>query len=244
MDITVLISWGNKLHHRGWDIGFCPFCRGLEVMRVEEIVWRFAVYGVPIVRESKGHLQRCELCARPAQPYFFPPAVGPNDWSPADGFTRLLRQRGHRGKVVRRKERLELRNRSLLTAACDAITMSNMSVMPGLLVGLILGLLLGCGLGVVLLETEILRLAKDAVGAAIIGALSGALVGATAGACGYWWLRRHAVARTFIRRACDFHQMDPDALAMISAEYSPHVHQAVIEVQLDPSRKQKNAAPR
>jgi hypothetical protein len=239
MDITVFISWGNKLYHRGWDVAFCPHCRGLEAMRVEEIIWRFAVYGFPLVRESKGHIERCCLCDRLAQAYFFEPTVRPSDWTPADGFTRLLRALGHQGKVVRRKEPIELRNRSLLDATRDATTMSNMSVLPGLLVGVLLGLLLGCVLSLLAFEWQVIKLGPDRFGAGFIGLLIGAFVGAIIGSCGYWWLRRDSVATRLIRQACQFHQVNPDALVALAPEYPKHVHQAVLLVQLDPGLKQQ-----
>jgi len=243
MDLFVILSWGTKLYQRGWEIAFCPHCRGLEVMRAEEAIWRFAVYGFPLIREPKGKFLRCDLCDRPAQIYAFDPVVKTDDWSPADGFTRLLRLLGHGGKVVRRKEPLEVRNRSLLDATRDATTMSNMSVMRGLLAGLFLGLLLGCGLGVVLFELQIVKLGPDAFGAGFLGLLIGAFFGGTIGACGYWWLRRDAVAARLLRRACEFYQVSPDALAALSAEYPAHVHQAAVQVQFDPGLKQKLAEP-
>ncbi len=230
MDIFVLVSWKTELHQRAWAVEDCPFCQGLEPARVEERVWTFSVYLVPLIRANKGWIARCNFCERPIKETAPAPSVPLEKWSPADGLAPLFRQLGYKGKVVLRRGTVDDRLRSMLRTAHDATSLNQMDVTFGMSTGAIFGAILGGLLGYLSFQLRLFPGATDGFKFAFLGVLVGLVVGLVIGSVTQWLLRRVSMATQIIAPACANNKINMNRLVELSSEFNGSVQQAVLDV--------------
>lgn len=230
MDVWILMSWKTSLKQRAWTIENCPYCQGLEPTRVEERVWTFSVYFIPLIRENRGWIGRCDFCERPIKPDAPPTSVPLDDWSPKLGLAPLLRRLGYTGKVVVRNAPLDERWKSLLKAAHDATGLNSMDTTFGMTSGAVYGIVLGALIGYVLWQFGLFPASKDSFRFVFLGAIAGLVLGVISGAALQWLLGRVPLAARIIGTACANYKVDLNRLAELSQNYSWTVQQAVREV--------------
>jgi hypothetical protein len=227
MDIWILLSWKTSLHQRAWAFDACPHCQGLEPIRVEEKVWTFSVWFVPLIKDSRGYIGRCDVCQRPVCVGAPSRSVRLEEWSPQLGLVPLLKRLGYTGKIKLRNAPVDERLRSLLRAAEDATRLNGMDTTFGMTTGAIFGLPVGIGLGLLVAQ---LNHAKDPFKFGFVGAIAGIVIGLAIGGFLQWFLRRPVLAAKIIGAPVANYKLNLDRLVELSRDCSSSVQQAVLDL--------------
>jgi hypothetical protein len=226
MDIFVVFSWKTVGHHRAWSVAECRHCQGLEPVRVEERIFTFSLYWIPVVRESKGLVGRCDFCSRAVEVTTTSKSIHLDDWSPPQGLALLMRKLGFTGKVTVRRAPVDERLRSLLDVTQQTTSLWNAQVLSGILIGLCVGVAMGIAVGKLLYAANV-RLGTDQLGMVMISCFVCAWLGAMGGAIIQWMINRVTVAKKIVERAFQAYGIDLARLEELSLEYNHIVQRAV-----------------
>jgi hypothetical protein len=224
------IRWKSVFTHRGWSVGECPACQGIEVLRVEEQESIYTILSVWKIRKSRGWFARCDFCGRFVPGGNVTSGVGLERWSHSDGLAELPRLLEYRGKIAPMSPSSDARLRSLLASVTSATRLNEMNIAVGLALGAVGGTALGIGLGVELQRAQLWSTNTDAFGFGMVGGMLGALGGAIVGSIAYWLVRRGAVARGRLAEKVSLYPIDLDRLAALAVAFPAHIQRAAADV--------------
>lgn len=226
MDISFLISWKTVPHPVAWTIGRCPYCHGLEAIRIEDSVIVVSVNFLPIIRSPTGkQTASCGFCERAVD---LPVALNRIDiasWEPHDGIDALATKLGMNGRAMSMDRNHETRMRSLLSAVEEASTLDRLDISFGLTTGLLLGGVAGGVAGYYIVPPRLWGM--DDVGRVFAGIFAGLVLGAIIGASFLTILRRRSVPFSTLRKVCRDYQLDPASLLALAGDSPRRVQSAL-----------------
>ncbi len=229
--MTIFILWKRKSRQVAWTLGVCPWCGGLEAVRVEEVTEVVSVWFVPVRRSVVGSWTRCDFCERPMTTLITPGSVGFDEWNPADGLDALCGRLDFDTATARRWQDQDEGNRlrSLLGSVGESTSLHNLDVSLGLTTGLILGGLLGLIVGLLVIPGFDTGL--DRIGGAFAGVFGGLLLGAVLGGVISVLVGQRSVPLRRLGQVCRQYNIPIPALEKVAGASCSRVRNAVGRLQ-------------
>lgn len=227
LDITVLITRETIYRQFAWSVGYCPYCEQLEAIRVEEVQIQTSLFLIPVHWEVLGESARCDFCGRAIDPSVIAiDQIAQDEWHPAEGIDVLMDNytlpEDSDLPEVNSKRRLN----SLLSAAQEASSISNLDVTFGATTGPLLGAPICLALGYLLHSSKLIR--GDLEQMLLVSILVGVIGGMPFGALVHALIKRSKVAHRRINIARENYGIDIDLLEDLSQEYNRLVKRTVV----------------
>lgn len=227
MHLPIHFSWRTDYQQSDWSVGWCPHCKDMGAVRIENVLRVFCLNSIPISQEQLGKAARCDFCEGQINSAVLFGAIPVSLWSPAAGLPSLCDQIGVALPEGWLNQMPDTRLHALLRNIRRSCSMNKVGVLYGMILGPILVLIIAIPVALFAFRRGLVQVRVDETGFTILCMLIAVLVGVIAGAFVEFLIMRRRIARSKIRSVYERYGVDLQRLDAVAECHGGNVRRAI-----------------